>query len=87
MPPAAQPPPGPAADGGETVAVPVSRTASITSRRWARPAARRSTAREAGLFHTAFLLPSRADLARWTHHAMADRVPAPPVQLTVHSMM
>ena len=33
------------------------------------PAARRATPREAGLFHTAFLLPSRAALARWLQHA------------------
>lgn len=32
-------------------------------------AARRSSPREAGLFHTAFLLPSRGDLARWINHA------------------
>jgi catechol 2,3-dioxygenase len=31
--------------------------------------------RQAGLFHTAFLLPSRADLARWLAHAVADRIP------------
>lgn len=31
--------------------------------------------REAGLFHTAFLLPSRADLARWARHAIDRRVP------------
>ncbi|MCA8882098.1 MAG: VOC family protein [Rhodobacteraceae bacterium] len=36
------------------------------------PAARRSTRREAGLFHTAFLLPSRADLGAWLRH-VADR--------------
>lgn len=30
--------------------------------------------RAAGLFHTAFLLPSRADLGRWINHAMADRI-------------
>jgi len=29
----------------------------------------------AGLFHTAFLLPSRADLARWASHAAENRVP------------
>ena len=28
----------------------------------------------AGLFHTAFLLPTRADLARWAHRARARRV-------------
>lgn len=33
------------------------------------PAARRSSPREAGLFHTAFLLPARGDLARWVAHA------------------
>lgn len=27
---------------------------------------------EAGLFHTAFLLPARADLARWTAHAIEN---------------
>lgn len=30
--------------------------------------------RSAGLFHTAFLLPSRADLARWVHHASQTRI-------------
>ncbi|MDE1566584.1 VOC family protein [Aquabacter sediminis] len=38
-------------------------------------AARRATPREAGLFHTAFLLPERADLARWVKHAAAARAP------------
>ncbi|GGH48624.1 VOC family protein [Frigidibacter albus] len=33
------------------------------------PAARVSSPREAGLFHTAFLLPARADLGRWLAHA------------------
>lgn len=37
--------------------------------------ARRRGRREAGLFHTAFLLPSRQDLANWTHHAATDRIP------------
>ncbi len=37
--------------------------------------ARRRSPREAGLFHTAFLLPARADLARWLAHAAATRVP------------
>lgn len=37
--------------------------------------ARRSTPREAGLFHTAFLMPSRAALARWLIHAAESRVP------------
>ena len=39
------------------------------------PAARRRSPREAGLFHTAFLLPSRADLGRWIQHAMKTRPP------------
>jgi catechol 2,3-dioxygenase len=33
------------------------------------PAARRRDPSEAGLFHNAFLLPSRAALGRWLHHA------------------
>ena len=36
------------------------------------PAARRRSAREAGLFHTAFLLPNRADLGAWLAHAQAS---------------
>ncbi|MDR5651503.1 VOC family protein [Ruixingdingia sedimenti] len=39
------------------------------------PAARRSSPREAGLFHTAFLMPDRAALGRWLHHVAATRVP------------
>lgn len=31
--------------------------------------------RQAGLFHTAFLMPSRADLAHWLAHVMAMHVP------------
>jgi catechol 2,3-dioxygenase len=31
--------------------------------------------REAGLYHTAFLMPTRADLARWIVHATKNRVP------------
>lgn len=38
-------------------------------------AARRASPREAGLFHTAFLLPERGDLARWVRHAAAIRAP------------
>lgn len=38
-------------------------------------AARRRSPREAGLFHTAFLLPTRADLGRWTRHAAETRAP------------
>ena len=39
------------------------------------PSARRRSPREAGLFHTAFLLPTRADLGRWANHAAAIRAP------------
>lgn len=39
------------------------------------PAARRSDPREAGLFHTAFLLPGRRDLADWLRHAVDTRLP------------
>lgn len=31
--------------------------------------------RQAGLFHTAFLMPTRADLGRWLSHAIATDVP------------
>ncbi|MFN6951836.1 MAG: VOC family protein [Albidovulum sp.] len=41
----------------------------------AEPAARVGDGHEAGLFHTAFLLPSRADLAAWLLHAAALRLP------------
>ncbi len=36
--------------------------------------ARRATPREAGLFHTAFLLPDRRALARWVVHAASQGV-------------
>jgi len=36
--------------------------------------ARRRSPREAGLFHTAFLLPTRGDLARWTANAAEKRL-------------
>lgn len=35
----------------------------------------RRSPRDAGLFHTAFLLPSRADLGAWTKHAAQTRAP------------
>ncbi|WP_370675058.1 VOC family protein [Pleomorphomonas sp. PLEO] len=38
-------------------------------------AARRRSPREAGLFHVAFLLPSRQDLARWTRFAAESHTP------------
>jgi len=37
-------------------------------------AARRASAREAGLFHTAFLLPSRADLGAWLKRAVETQI-------------
>ncbi|TIX18412.1 MAG: VOC family protein, partial [Mesorhizobium sp.] len=37
-------------------------------------AAKPDDPRSAGLFHTAFLLPSRADLGRWINHAAANRI-------------
>ncbi len=39
------------------------------------PSARPDDPRGAGLFHTAFLLPTRADLGRWVKHAIEKRVP------------
>jgi catechol 2,3-dioxygenase len=36
------------------------------------PAARRASPREAGLFHTAFLLPTRADLGAWLQNAITN---------------
>ncbi|WP_438620520.1 VOC family protein [Neoaquamicrobium sediminum] len=38
-------------------------------------ALRQDDPRSAGLFHTAFLLPTRKDLARWTRHAIDTRIP------------
>ena len=39
------------------------------------PAAKPDDPRSAGLFHTAFLLPSRADLGRWIKHAIDKQIP------------
>jgi catechol 2,3-dioxygenase len=39
------------------------------------PAAQRHSPGDAGLFHTAFLLPTRADLGRWTQRAVTTRLP------------
>lgn len=39
------------------------------------PALARNDRRQAGLFHTAFLMPTRADLARWLDHALTRRLP------------
>ena len=38
------------------------------------PAARPDDSRSAGLFHTAFLLPGRADLGRWIGHAAQNGI-------------
>ncbi|HEY4191029.1 MAG TPA: VOC family protein [Mesorhizobium sp.] len=38
------------------------------------PAAKQDDPRAAGLFHTAFLLPARADLGRWVNHAIAEKI-------------
>ena len=40
-----------------------------------RPDAKPDDQREAGLYHTAFLMPTRADLARWVLHIARSRVP------------
>jgi catechol 2,3-dioxygenase len=40
----------------------------------ASPKARSDDPRSAGLFHTAFLLPTRADLARWVRHAIESKI-------------
>jgi catechol 2,3-dioxygenase len=39
------------------------------------PDAKADDPREAGLYHTAFLMPTRADLARWVHHVARTRLP------------
>jgi len=39
------------------------------------PAARQRSPREAGLFHTAFLMPDRPALGAWVHHAAGSRLP------------
>jgi catechol 2,3-dioxygenase len=40
-----------------------------------RPDAKPDDQRTAGLYHTAFLMPTRADLARWILHVAKNRVP------------
>ncbi|WP_315779280.1 MULTISPECIES: VOC family protein [unclassified Bradyrhizobium] len=40
-----------------------------------RPDANRESPRAAGLFHTAFLMPTRKDLARWLVHVARNRTP------------
>jgi catechol 2,3-dioxygenase len=39
------------------------------------PDAKPDDTREAGLYHTAFLMPTRAELARWILHVARNRVP------------
>jgi catechol 2,3-dioxygenase len=39
------------------------------------PGAKPDDPREAGLYHTAFLMPTRPDLARWVRHVARTRVP------------
>ena len=39
------------------------------------PGLRLATRAEAGLYHTAFLLPKRRDLGMWIHHAIARQIP------------
>ena len=48
-----------------------------------RPDAKLDDQRTAGLYHTAFLMPTRADLARWILHVAktAYRSPAPPITM------
>jgi catechol 2,3-dioxygenase len=41
----------------------------------AAPTAQPDDTREAGLYHTAFLMPTRADLARWILHIARSRIP------------
>ena len=58
---------------GETVALGADNEVLLELRR--DPSARRRSPREAGLFHTAFLLPHRSDLGQWLRHATASRIP------------
>ncbi|GGF86680.1 ring-cleaving dioxygenase [Azorhizobium oxalatiphilum] len=58
---------------GESVELGAGGTVLLELRRDAH--ARRRSPKEAGLFHTAFLLPTRGDLARWTDHAIDSHTP------------
>jgi catechol 2,3-dioxygenase len=60
-----------ARDGGTITLGAASRPLLVLERD---PAAKPDDPRAAGLFHTAFLLPSRADLGRWINHAIADGI-------------
>jgi catechol 2,3-dioxygenase len=57
---------------GQTVELGVGKTVLLELRR--DTLAQRRSPREAGLFHTAFLLPTRADLGRWVKYAVAAGV-------------
>ncbi|MCB2115143.1 MAG: VOC family protein [Rhodobacteraceae bacterium] len=63
----------PIAGGGNTQTLGAGGRALLELR--ADPAARASSPREAGLFHTAFLMPSRDHLGRWLRHVAEARVP------------
>ena len=49
------------------------------------PSAKPDDPRSAGLFHTAFLLPSRADLGRWISHAIDQTDPPSRAHRTIWS--
>ena len=57
---------------GEVVRMGVGREVLLELRR--DKSARRRNPREAGLFHTAFLLPDRADLGAWVRNAIDKRI-------------
>lgn len=61
------------ANDGETLRLGAGNTTLLELR--ADKAAPRRSPKEAGLFHTAFLLPSRADLGAWLLHASQTRLP------------
>ncbi|AWC23587.1 Catechol-2,3-dioxygenase [Aminobacter sp. MSH1] len=58
---------------GETITLGASSRALLDIE--ADKAAQPDDPRSAGLFHTAFLLPTRADLGRWIKHAIDKRIP------------
>lgn len=61
--------------GGDRAEVTLGAGKAALLRLIADPAAHQRSAREAGLFHTAFLMPDRPALARWVHHAAGSRLP------------
>lgn len=63
----------PMGEDGETARLGAGGRALLELR--ADPVARRGDPRAAGLFHTAFLLPRRADLGKWLYHAAETRLP------------